>query len=60
MCDEMDWTTPRICRECGGGVHEHFGDEWSSGDDEGYWTTAHCHKCELMYDPEDYRTLKEM
>jgi hypothetical protein len=55
-CDELDWSEPRICPECGGDVHRHFGDENYDGD---YWTWAHCHKCEEQFSSDEFDELKE-
>jgi len=54
-CNDLDWSEPRICDECGGDVHEHFGDENFDCD---YWTTKHCHKCDKSFDDEDFAELK--
>ena len=55
-CDRLDWSKLRICSECGGDVHEHFGCEnW----DNSYLTWAHCHNCGKNFDTDSFYELSK-
>jgi len=54
-CTDIDWSEDvKVCTECAGDVHDHFGDENRDGD---YWTWAHCHKCEEHYSHDEFLEL---
>ena len=57
VCDNIDCTDKvKICLECKGDVHDHFGDEDS---DMNYWTWAHCHKCNQRFNSDDFQELEK-
>ncbi len=57
-CNESDWYDwTKICPDCKGEVHSHFGDEDSEGD---YWLRYHCHKCGRTFEQYDWEDMENI